>query len=132
MSAFDNLYSKKVMEHFRHPRNMGEMKDADGTGTSGSPVCGDVLRLFIKVGQKGQEEFIKEAKFQTLGCGAAIASSSILTTMVKGKSLKEAKKITQKEIIKNLGGLPPAKLHCSLLASQALGKAIKDYENKKA
>ncbi len=132
MSDFGNLYSKKVMEHFRHPRNMGEMKDADGTGTSGSPVCGDVLRLFIKIDKKGKEEFIKEAKFQTLGCGAAIASSSILTTMIKGKGLKEVKRITQKEIIKNLGGLPPAKLHCSLLASQALEKAIKDYENKKA
>jgi len=132
MSDFGNLYSKKVMEHFRHPRNMGEMKDADGTGTSGSPVCGDVLRLFIKIDKKGKEEFIKEAKFQTLGCGAAIASSSILTTMIKGKGLKEVKRITQKEIIKNLGGLPPTKLHCSLLASQALEKAIKDYENKKA
>jgi len=132
MSDFGSLYSKKVTDHFRNPRNMGEMKNPDGVGTSGSPVCGDVLRLFIKVEKKGKESFIKEAKFQTLGCGAAIATSSILTTMIKGKSLKEVEKINNKEITKTLGGLPPAKLHCSVLASQALEKAIENYLSKQS
>ena len=130
MSDFCSLYSKKVTDHFRHPRNMGEIRNPDGVGTSGSPICGDVLRLFIKIEKKGKENFIKEAKFQTLGCGAAIATSSILTTMIKGKSLKEVEKINNKEITKTLGGLPPAKLHCSVLASQALEKAIENYLSK--
>lgn len=132
MSDLGSLYSKKVIDHFRHPRNMGEMKNPDGVGTSGSPICGDVLRLFIKVKKKDKENFIKEVKFQTLGCGAAIAVSSILTTMIKGKSLKEAKRINNKAIIKILGGLPPNKIHCSVLASQALEKAIEDYLSKQS
>lgn len=130
MSDLGSLYSKKVTDHFRNPRNMGEMKSPDGIGTSGSPICGDVLRLFIKIEKKGKEDFIKEAKFQTLGCGAAIATSSILTTMIKGKSLKEVEKINNKAITETLGGLPPAKLHCSVLASQALEKAIENYLSK--
>ncbi len=132
MSDLGSLYSKKVIDHFRNPRNMGEMKNPDGVGTSGSPICGDVLRLFIKVKKKDKENFIKEVKFQTLGCGAAIAVSSILTTMIKGKSLKEAKRINNKAIIKILGGLPPNKIHCSVLASQALEKAIEDYLSKQS
>ncbi len=127
----DSLYSKKVIDHFRHPRNMGEMKNADGIGTSGSPVCGDVLRLFIKIEKKNNQEYIKEAKFQTLGCGAAIATSSMLTTMINGKKLTEIKKVSNKTITEALGGLPPNKLHCAVLAFQALEKAIENYQQKK-
>jgi len=123
----DQLYSKKVLEHFRNPRNMGEIKDADGTATVGNPVCGDIMRLFIKV----KDNKIADIKFQTLGCGAAIASSSMLTTMVKGKPLDEAGKITKQAIAEALGGLPPVKIHCSVLAADALKKAIEDYRKKK-
>jgi len=123
----DQLYSKKVLEHFRKPRNMGEIKDADGTATVGNPVCGDIMRLFIKV----RDNKISDIKFQTLGCGAAIASSSMLTTMVKGKSLAEAEKIEREDVAKELGGLPPVKIHCSVLAADALKKAIADYRKKK-
>lgn len=142
-NLYPSFYSKKVMDHVRNPRNMGEMKNPDGMATEGNPVCGDVMRLYIKVAKgpssaraaggatEGKEEYIKEIKFQTLGCGAAIASSSILTTMVKGKSLKEAEKITRKSIAKALGGLPPVKIHCSVLAADALKKAIENYRKKK-
>lgn len=123
----DQLYSKKVLEHFRNPRNMGEIKDADGIATVGNPVCGDIMRLFIKV----KDNKISDIKFQTLGCGAAIASSSMLTTMVKGKPLDEAGKITKQAIAEALGGLPPVKIHCSVLAADALKKAIEDYRKKK-
>lgn len=123
----DQLYSKKVLEHFRNPRNMGEIKDADGTATVGNPVCGDIMKLFIKV----KDNKIADIKFQTLGCGAAIASSSMLTTMVKGKSLDETSKITKQAIAEALGGLPPVKIHCSVLAADALKKAIADYRKKK-
>ena len=123
----DQLYSKKVLEHFRNPRNMGEIKDADGTATVGNPVCGDIMRLFIKV----KENKIADIKFQTLGCGAAIASSSMLTTMVKGKTLAEAEKIEREDVAKELGGLPPVKIHCSVLVADALKKAIADYRKKK-
>jgi nitrogen fixation NifU-like protein len=132
---YPSFYSKKVMEHINNPRNMGEMKNPDGVGTEGNPICGDVMRLFIKIGREskrtGEQEYIKDIKFQTLGCGAAIASSSILTTMVKGKTLKEAEKISREEIADKLGGLPPVKLHCSVLAADALKKAIADYRKKK-
>lgn len=127
----DQLYSKKVLEHFRNPRNMGEIKDADGIATIGNPVCGDILRLFIKIGKKDNQEYVKDAKFQTLGCGAAIASSSMLTTMVKGKTLTQAEKISREDIAQALGGLPPIKIHCSVLAADALKKAIEDYRKKK-
>jgi nitrogen fixation NifU-like protein len=123
----DQLYSKKVLEHFRNPRNMGEIKDADGTATVGNPVCGDIMRLFIKV----RDNKISDIKFQTLGCGAAIASSSMLTTMVKGMPLDEAGKISREAIAEALGGLPPVKIHCSVLAADALKKAIADYRKKK-
>ncbi len=128
---YPSFYSKKVMDHIRHPRNLGEIKNPDGVGTEGNPVCGDVMRLFIKVGKKKGKEYIEDIKFQTLGCGAAIASSSMLTTMVKGKPLEEVKRISRKAIADELGGLPQAKIHCSVLAGDALKKAIKDYRKKK-
>jgi len=124
---FSQLYSQKVLEHMRNPRNMGEIKNPDGVATVGNPVCGDIMRLFIKVEKKDNQEYLKDVKFQTLGCGAAIATSSIITTMVKGKLLKEAEKITNQAIAESLGGLPPAKMHCSILAADALKKAIKNY-----
>lgn len=135
---FDQLYSKKVLDHFRNPQNMGEIKNPDGVATVGNPVCGDVMRLYIKVGKKpsfakaskGKEGYIKDIKFQTLGCAAAIAVSSILTTMVKGKPLKDVRKITNKTVIDALGGLPKAKIHCSVLVADALKKAIEDYRQK--
>ena len=129
----NNLYSKKVLEHFRNPRNMGEMRRPDGVATVGNPICGDVMRLYIRVakGRSGKgTKFIKDIKFQTLGCGAAIATSSILTEMAKGKPLSEAEKITNKAIAEALGGLPPAKHHCSVLAANALKKAIANYRQK--
>lgn len=119
------------MEHFQHPRNVGVMENPDGVGTVGNPVCGDVMRLFIKVGQKDGKEIIKDVKFQTLGCGAAIATSSIATEMIKGKPLSEAMKLTNQAITEALGGLPPVKRHCSVLAAEAVKKAIDDYESKK-
>jgi len=130
-------YSPKVLDLMRNPKNMGEIKKPDGVATVGNPVCGDVMRLYIRVGSKEsgvgrkKEDYIKEIKFQTLGCAAAIASSSILTEMAKGKLLEEAGKITDQQVAKELGGLPEVKLHCSVLASQALKKAISDYRKKK-
>lgn len=131
---FSSLYSKKVLEHFRHPRNMGEIKNPDGVATVGNRVCGDIMKLYIKVSkrQSGKEtEYIKNIKFQTLGCGAAIATSSIITTMVKGKPLSKAENITNKAVAKALGGLPSVKMHCSVLAADALKKAIADYRKRK-
>ena len=128
-------YTKKVMDLFQHPKNMGEMENPDGEGMVGNPVCGDVMKIYLKIGtravEKSSEKFIKDIKFQTLGCAAAIATSSILTEMAKGKSLVEAAKITDDDVVKELGGLPKPKYHCSLLAVQGLKKAIKDYEGKK-
>lgn len=127
----EEFYSKKVLQHFRHPRNVGEIKNPDGIATVGNPICGDILRLFIKIGKKDNQEFIKEAKFLTLGCGAAIAASSILTEMVKGKPLAEAGKITNKVVVEALGGLPATKMHCSVLVADALKKAIENYRKKR-
>lgn len=124
---FSQLYSQKVLEHVRNPQNMGEIKNPDGVATVGNPVCGDIMRLYIKVEKKDGEEYIKDTKFQTLGCGAAISTSSMITTMVKGKPLKEAEKITNQAIAEALGGLPPVKMHCSILAADALKKAIENY-----
>lgn len=119
------------MEHFRNPHNMGEIKDADGVATVGNPSCGDVMRLYIKVGKrKGGQEYIKDVKFQTLGCGAAIATSSMVTTLAKGKPLTDAEKMTKDAIVEALGGLPAVKIHCSLLADEALRGAIKNYRSK--
>lgn len=132
---FDQFYSKKVLEHIRHPKNMGEIKNPDGVATVGNPVCGDIMRLYIKIGREskraGEQEYIKDVKFQTLGCGAAIATSSMITTMVKGKLLSEAEKITKQAIAEALGGLPTTKLHCSVLAADALKRAIENYRSNK-
>lgn len=124
-------YSKEVMKHFKHPKNMGEMKNPDGVGKVGNPQCGDILWVYIKVGKNNEgEEIIKDIKFQTMGCIAAISVSSILTEMTKGKKIEEAKKLNNNEIVKKLGGLPAIKYHCSLLGAQALHKAIENYEKK--
>lgn len=132
MSDFtSSLYSKEVLKHMKKPQNIGEIKNADGVATVGNPVCGDVMKFYIKVGKDKKEEYIKDIKFQTLGCGAAIASSSILTTIAKGKTLKEAKKINKQVLIKALGGLPIIKIHCSVLADEGLRKAILNYYSKK-
>ena len=120
------MYTDLVMDHFMNPRNVGTMNDADGVGLEGNPVCGDIMKMFIKV----ENDVIVEVKFQTFGCGAAIATSSICTEMVKGKSIDEALKITNKAVAEALGGLPKNKMHCSNLAADALHKAIEDYKAK--
>jgi nitrogen fixation NifU-like protein len=127
---FKQLYSPLVLKHIRYPQNMGEIKNPDGVATVGNKRCGDIMKMFIRVKNKNGVEYLDNVKFQTLGCGAAIATSSITTTMVKGKSLTEAEKITNQAIVDILGGLPPAKIHCSVLAAEALKKAIQDYQTK--
>ena len=117
-------YSKKVMQHFENPKNIGEIKNADGIGEVGNLRCGDVMKISIKV----EKNVIKDIKFKTFGCVAAISTSSILTEIVKGKTIKQAKAMTKDDIVKELGGLPNIKVHCSLLAIDALKAAIKDYE----
>lgn len=123
-------YSKKVIEYFTNPRNLGSIDNADGIGTVTNPVCGDKTTVYIKVEKKRKKDYIKDIKFETLGCAAAIATSSIATELVKGKSLEQAKKIKKEMILKKLGGLPAPKIHCSILALDALFKAIEDYEFK--
>jgi len=126
------MYSEKVLDEFRSPHNIGEIKDADGIGKVGNPVCGDLLWCYIKIGKnKEGEEIIKDIKVKTFGCVAAISTSSKLTEMAKGLTLDEALKIDRAKIAKELGGLPPAKMHCSVLSMDALKKAIDDYRNKK-
>jgi len=126
------LYTKKVIEHFKNPHNMGRIKNPDGVGKVGNIVCGDVMWLYIKIGKdKKGREIIKDIKFETYGCVAAISTSSIITDLAKGKTIEEALKIDKKEIVKTLGGLPPLKLHCSVLATDALYEAIYDYLKKK-
>jgi nitrogen fixation NifU-like protein len=120
-------YSTKVMEHFANPHNVGEIKDADGVGYVGNPVCGDIMELYIKV----ENDIITDAKFKTFGCGAAIATSSMVTDMVTGKTIEEALKISNKAVAEALDGLPPVKMHCSVLAEQALQSAIDDYYKRK-
>ncbi|MEW6007031.1 MAG: Fe-S cluster assembly scaffold protein NifU [bacterium] len=120
-------YSEKVMEHFRNPRNVGEIENADGVGHVGNPVCGDIMELYIKV----EQGIIKDAKFKTFGCGAAIATSSMVTELVKGKTISEALQISDQAVAEALGGLPPIKMHCSLLAEEALKGAINDYLKKR-
>ncbi len=122
------MYSEKVMDHFANPRNVGEMPDADGIGKVGNPQCGDVMWLYIKV----RDNIITDIKFKTFGCGAAIATSSMITELAKGRTLEEAKKISRQDVADALEGLPPVKMHCSNLAADALGEAIKDYEAKRA
>lgn len=126
------VYSEKVMEHFKHPRNMGEMKDADGVGMVGNKVCGDVMKIFIKVGRSGGNDVIKDIRFQTFGCVSAIATTSMATELAKGKTLESASRMTRDDVAKKLGGLPPIKMHCSNLATEALAAAIQDYYAKNA
>lgn len=120
------MYTKKVMDHFVNPRNMGELDKADGVGTVGNAKCGDIMRIYLKV----EDEIIKDVTFKTFGCGAAVATSSIATELVKGKSIKEALKITNNAVVEALDGLPQAKLHCSILAEEALHAALWDYSKK--
>ena len=118
------MYSEKVMDHFSNPRNVGEIPDADGVGTVGNAKCGDIMRMYLKVDDKG---VITDVKFKTFGCGAAIATSSMATEMIKGKTLKEALKLTNAAVAEALDGLPPIKMHCSLLAEEAVKAAVEDY-----
>ncbi len=119
-------YGEKVMDHFLHPRNCGEIPDASGIGNVGNAICGDIMRMYIKI----ENGIIVDAKFKTFGCGAAIATSSMVTEMVKGKSIEEALKISNKTVAEALGGLPAIKMHCSVLAEEALKSALKDYYKK--
>jgi len=121
------MYSEKVMEHFMNPRNVGEIPDADGVGTVGNPVCGDLMTVYIKV----KDNMLEDVKFKTFGCGAAIATSSMITELAKGKTIEEALKITRGDVADSLGGLPPIKMHCSNLAADALHAAIKNYLEKR-
>lgn len=120
------MYSEKVMDHFTNPRNVGEMENPSGVGQVGNPVCGDIMKMYIKV----ENNIITDVKFKTFGCGAAIATSSMATELVKGKTVEEALKLTNKAVAEALDGLPPAKMHCSNLAADALHEAIKDYLSK--
>jgi nitrogen fixation NifU-like protein len=122
------MYSDKVIDHFSNPRNVGEIEDASGSGTVGNPKCGDIMKMDIKV----EDGIITDVKFKTFGCGAAIATSSMATEMVKGKSIDEALKLTNQAVAEALDGLPPVKMHCSMLAEQAIHAAIQDYQKKQA
>lgn len=117
------LYSEKVMDHFRNPRNVGVIEDADGVGEVGNPVCGDIMKIYLKI----ENETVTDVKFETFGCGSAIASSSMATEMIKGKPLSEALTLTNKAVTEALDGLPAHKLHCSVLAEEAIKKAVRDY-----
>lgn len=124
------MYNQHIMDHFRNPRNQGVINHPDGEGEAGNPVCGDMMHIYLTV----KDNKITDIKFQTLGCGVAIATSSVLTTLAKGKTLEEAAKITKMDIVNELGGknqIPPQKFHCSIIAEEALKKAIQDYKSKK-
>ena len=121
------LYSEKVMDHFRNPRNVGEIEDADGIGEVGNAKCGDIMRVYIKV----KDGIISDVKFMTFGCGSAIATSSMATELIKGKPIEQALELTNQAVVEALGGLPAYKLHCSVLAEEAVKAAIKDYFDKK-
>jgi nitrogen fixation protein NifU and related proteins len=126
------MYTKEVMEHFQNPQNVGEISDADGVGEAGNMRCGDLMWIYLKVGKTSDgESYIEDIKFKTLGCAAAIATSSKATELAKGKTLAEALKLTNDDIVKSLGGLPPVKLHCSVLAIDALKEAVYDFSKKK-
>jgi nitrogen fixation NifU-like protein len=120
------MYTQKVLEHFKNPHNQGEIKDADAVGQVGNPICGDVMKIYLKI----EDDKITDVKFETLGCAAAVAVSSALTGLVKGKTLNEALKITKDDVVEDLGGLPPIKVHCSMLGVDALRQAIKNYKLK--
>lgn len=120
------MYSEKVMDHFMNPRNVGEIPDADGIGQVGNPKCGDIMKMYLKI----ENDVIIDAKFKTFGCGAAVATSSMATELVKGKTIEEALEITNKAVAEALGGLPPVKMHCSNLAEEAIRSAIYDYQTK--
>ena len=120
------MYSEKVMEHFSNPRNVGEIQDADGIGEVGNAKCGDIMKMYLKI----DNDVITDVKFKTFGCGSAIASSSMATEMIKGKTIKEALEFTNKAVVEALDGLPPAKIHCSVLAEQAVKSALIDYAKK--
>jgi len=124
----NNSYSKEVLDHFSNPRNMGEIENADAVGELGNPYCGDVMKIYLKIDKK--KDSIKDIKFQTMGCAAAIATSSMITELAKGKTLVEAEKLTNKDVADKLNGLPPIKMHCSNLAADALKIAIKNYRKK--
>ncbi len=126
MANVQSLYSEKVMEHFKNPRNVGDMDDPDGIGHVGNTVCGDIMELYIKV----DDNIISDAKFKTFGCGAAIATSSMVTEMVKGKTIEQALEISNRAVAEALGGLPSVKMHCSVLAEEALKSAIDDFISK--
>lgn len=128
MSA--SLYSQKVIDHFSNPRNVGTLDNADGVGEVGNITCGDIMRIYIKVDKDGDTERIGDIRFQTFGCGAAVATSSIITEMVKGMTLEESMNITNKDVAEALDGLPPVKMHCSNLAADALKAAINDYRQR--
>ena len=121
------LYSEKVMDHFRNPRNVGVIEDADGVGEVGNPVCGDIMKIYLKI---NDEQVVSDVKFETFGCGSAIASSSMATEMIKGKPLSEALQLSNKAVTEALDGLPAHKLHCSVLAEEAIKSAVKDYYDK--
>ena len=124
-------YSKELLEHFQNPHNQGQIADADGVGEVGNIRCGDIMKIYIKVGKnKKDEEFIKDIKFETLGCAAAIGASSMLTDLAKGKTFIEAMTISKDDIVKGLGSVPPIKYHCSILAEEVLKKAIADYKQR--
>lgn len=139
-----DTYTEKVIKHFQNPKNIGKIENADGIGIVGNPKCGDVMKVYVKIGQRPIlklkaksekpiakfEEYIKDIKVQTLGCAAAIATSSVITELAKGKSIKEAMDLTNKDVVKTLGGLPPVKHHCSLLAEQGIKAAVSNYLNK--
>lgn len=122
------MYSEKVMDHFSNPRNVGELEDANGIGQVGNAKCGDIMRIYLKV----ENNIIKDVKFKTFGCGAAIASSSMATELIKGKSLDEALELTNRAVLEALDGLPPVKVHCSVLAEEAIAAAVADYRNRLA
>ena len=121
------LYSEKVMDHFRNPRNVGVLEDANGIGEVGNAKCGDIMKMYLKI----EDDIVKDVKFETFGCGSAIASSSMATELIKGKPVSEARKLTNEAVVEALDGLPAHKLHCSVLAQEAIESALEDYESKK-
>jgi len=121
------MYTETVMDHFRNPRNVGSIENADGVGQVGNPKCGDIMKIYLKI---NDDEIIEDVKFETFGCGSAIASSSMATELIKGKSIHEAVELSNKAVIEALGGLPPVKIHCSVLAEQAVKSALYDYSQK--